>query len=115
MQSTRRSAGARLAIAVLAAGIVLLPAVPAAALSAAAPTAVTGPVTAVGTSSATVTGAVNPGGQATTWFVEYGTTTGYGSRTPSANGGSGSASVAVNAALSGLTAATTYHYRLVAT
>jgi hypothetical protein len=111
----RSSAAPRLAAA-LAAGFAFLPAATAAAaLSAAAPTAVTGPVNAVATTTASVTGSVNPGGQATSWFVEYGTSTSYGSKTASTNAGSGTASIAVTAPLSGLTAATTYHYRLVAT
>ena len=86
-----------------------------AAAIAAAPTAITGPVSAVGPTSATVSGTVNPGGQATTWLVEYGTSTSYGSQSASAGVGSGSANVAVSRALSGLAAGTTYHYRVVAT
>ena len=82
---------------------------------AAAPTAITGPVSAVGPTSATVSGTVNPGGQATTWYVEYGTGTSYGSQTASASAGSGSANVAVSRSLSGLASGTTYHYRVVAT
>jgi phosphodiesterase/alkaline phosphatase D-like protein len=76
---------------------------------------VTGPVTAVGPTTATVTGSVNPNGSTTTWHVEYGTTTSYGSHTTSQNAGSGTTSVAVSANLSGLKPGTTYHYRLVAT
>jgi hypothetical protein len=86
-----------------------------AAAIAAAPTAITGPVSAVGPTSATVSGTVNPGGQATTWYVEYGTSTSYGSQSSSASVGSGSANVAVSRALSGLASGTTYHYRVVAT
>ena len=82
---------------------------------AAAPTAITGPVSAVGPTSATVSGTVNPGGQATTWYVEYGTSTSYGSQSASASVGSGSANVAVSRSLSGLAAGSTYHYRVVAT
>jgi len=82
---------------------------------AATPTAITGPVSAVGPTSATVSGTVNPGGQATSWFVEYGTSTSYGSQSASANAGSGSANVAVSRSLSGLAAGTSYHYRVVAT
>ena len=70
---------------------------------------------AVGPTSATVSGTVNPGGQATTWYVEYGTSTSYGSQSASASVGSGSANVAVSRSLSGLAAGTTYHYRVVAT
>ena len=86
-----------------------------AAAIAAAPTAITGPVSAVGPTSATVSGTVNPGAQATTWHVEYGTSTSYGSQSASASVGSGSANVAVTRALAGLAAGTTYHYRVVAT
>ncbi len=82
---------------------------------AAAPSATTGPTTAVGSTSATVTGSVAPGGQATTWDVEYGTSTSYGSKTASKSAGSGTAAVDVSAALTGLKAGTTYHYRVVAT
>ena len=87
----------------------------AAGASAAAPTAITGPVTAVGATTATATGTVNPGGVATTWQVEYGTSTTYGSVTPSIRAGSGTANSAVSASLTGLTEGTTYHYRVVAT
>ena len=83
--------------------------------SAAAPTAITGPVTAVGATTATATGTVNPGGVATTWHVEYGTTTAYGSNSASASAGSGTANTAVSVSLTGLAQGTTYHYRVVAT
>ena len=82
---------------------------------AAAPTAITGPVSAVGTTSATATGTVNPSGQATSWYFEFGTSTSYGRRTPSRGAGSGTSNVQVTGPLSGLTPGTTYHYRLVAT
>jgi phosphodiesterase/alkaline phosphatase D-like protein len=62
-----------------------------------------------------VSGTVNPGGQATTWHVEYGTSTSYGSQSASASVGSGSTNVAVSRALSGLASGATYHYRVVAT
>ena len=55
------------------------------ASTAAVPTAITGPVTAFGSTTATVSGTVNPGGQSTTWHVEYGTTTSYGSQTAGVN------------------------------
>ena len=82
--------------------------------AAAAPTAITGSVSAVGGTSATVNGTVNPGGVATDWWFEYGTSTSYGSKTATTAAGSGSANVSVSKALSGLSPATTYHYRLVA-
>src|SRR4051812_47224450 len=63
------------------------------AAAASAPTAVTGPVTASGSTSATVGGTVNPNGQATTWLVQYGRATSYGSptRPVQARGGKGGA------------------------
>ena len=81
----------------------------------AGPSATTGPATVVGSTSATVTGSVNPGGQATTWIVEYGTSTSYGSKTTAKSAGSGSSAVSISADLSGLHVGTTYHYRVVAT
>jgi hypothetical protein len=82
---------------------------------AATPSAITGPVTSVGPTTATATGTVNPNGQATTWHVEYGTSTSYGTKTANVSAGSGTANAAVSASLTGLTAGTTYHYRVVAT
>ena len=101
-----------LGIAVLASTIALAFA---GAAAAAAPSAITGPVTSVGPTTATATGTVNPGGQATTWYVEYGTSTSYGTKTANVSAGSGTANTAVSASLTGLTAGTTYHYRVVAT
>ena len=81
----------------------------------AAPGVTTGPTTAIGSTTATVTGSVDPEGQSTTWYVEYGTSISYGSKTSSASAGSGASSQAVSAGLSGLKTGTTYHYRVVAT
>jgi hypothetical protein len=82
---------------------------------AAAPTATTGPTTAAGATTATVTGTIDPGGQATTWYVEYGTSTSYGSKTSATSAGSGTSATAVSDNLTGLATGTTYHYRVVAT
>lgn len=68
-----------------------------------------------GANTATVNGTVNPEGADTQYFFEYGTTTSYGLTTPEQSAGSGVLDVPVQAVLSGLTASTTYHYRLVAT
>ena len=67
------------------------------------------------TSGATISGDVNPNGVTTSYRVEYGTTTAYGSQTTPVSAGSGSSAVAVNVPLVGLTSSTTYHARLVAT
>jgi hypothetical protein len=81
-----------------------------------APPAVsTGAADSIATSGATVMGTVNPGGAATTYQVEYGTTSSYGLTTAAADAGAGTDPVSVRVALGGLTADTTYHYRLVAT
>jgi hypothetical protein len=86
-----------------------------AALAQAAPTATTGDAGSVTTGSAAVTGTVNPGGDATTYQFEYGTSASYGLTTPAVDAGSGTADVPAKATLSSLTNNTTYHYRLVAT
>jgi hypothetical protein len=107
--------GTRRRLEAVVATVLVAGAVLAGAASAAAPTATTGPATAIGASTATVTGSVNPGGQSTTWYVEYGTSTSYGSKTSSVSAGSGSSAANVSANLTGLKDGTTYHYRVVAT
>ena len=64
---------------------------------------------------ATLGGTVNPNGQSTDWYVEYGTSTSYGTKTASTSAGSGTTSKTVSIAVSGLTSGKTYHFRLVAT
>jgi hypothetical protein len=106
-------AGTRFTVAAVAAA--LLTALPAGAAGEAAPTAITGAVTAVGPTTATVAGTVNPGGVSTTWYVDYGTSTSYGSKSASASAGAGTSDASVSASLTGLTPGTTYHYRVTAT
>lgn len=79
------------------------------------PQAETDPPSATAATSATLTGEVNPRGAPLTYHFEYGTTTGYGTSTAEQSGGAGSASEPVSATVSGLTAGTVYHYRIVAT
>jgi hypothetical protein len=78
------------------------------------PAATTGSATSVGVTTATLTGSVDPKGLTASWHFDYGTTTSYGSKTPSNSAGSASGAAAVSAAISGLAPATTYHFRLVA-
>jgi hypothetical protein len=85
------------------------------AAAASAPVAVTGAVTTFTETSATVSGTVNPNGQAATWYFDYGTSTSYGAKTPATGAGSGTTNTNVSATISGLTPGTTYHYRFVAT
>ena len=80
-----------------------------------APSATTEPATLVTSNSATLNGTVNPNGDSTTYYFEYGTTTSYGTTTTSASAGSDRTDVSVNADVSSLTPNTTYHFRIVAT
>ena len=93
--------------------VCLLLALPSVAL-AAAPAATTGAASGVTRSAATLSGAVDPNGTATTWYFEYGTTTAYGLQSAGGDAGAGDDPVGVSTAVSGLSAGTTYHYRLVA-
>jgi hypothetical protein len=81
------------------------------------PNAATGHVTAVLPTTVSVTGTVDAEGTATTWYYQYGlaTDSAYGSQTPSVSAGSGTGNVQVTAKFSGLTSATSYHFRIVAT
>ncbi len=66
--------------------------------------------------SATLRSAVNPAGADTTYRFEYGPTTGYGASVPvpDADIGAGGGDVPVVQHITGLQAATAYHYRVVA-
>ena len=79
-----------------------------------APAVVTGAAGALGPTSATVGGTVDPNGSSTGWWVEYGTSTSYGSRTDTQSAGAGASPVGVSVRLTGLRAGVTYHFRLVA-
>jgi hypothetical protein len=79
------------------------------------PNATTGAASAVTSSAATISGTVAPNGVATTYHVEFGTTTAYGQSTAPVSAGSGTSAVAVSATLAGLRSDNVYHYRLVAT
>jgi trimeric autotransporter adhesin len=79
-----------------------------------APKVTTGAASGTSAKAATVNGTINPNGAATTYWFQYGTTTGYGLQTGSHSAGGGTSDQHVSAILSGLVAGTTYHYRLVA-
>jgi alpha-tubulin suppressor-like RCC1 family protein len=79
----------------------------------AAPIAATRGPSAVGASQATLHGYVSPRGLATSYWFEYGTTTGYGSRAPLPEGSVGTNGQQVSATV-GLQPQSAYHYRLVA-
>ena len=78
------------------------------------PAAATGPTSALGANSATVTGIVNPNNQATTWFFQYGATTAYGASTNPETIVATKLVLPVSAQLSQLQSGATFHYRIVA-
>src|SRR5207237_5881878 len=75
---------------------------------------VTGPSSSVGSSTATVSGTINPEGAAVKVSFDYGTTTAYGQSTAAQSTGVSNASTPFSAELTGLPAGTTIHYRAVA-
>jgi phosphodiesterase/alkaline phosphatase D-like protein len=81
----------------------------------AAPTVTTGLPTSVGSTTATLSGTVNPNGVATTFVFEFGTSTAFGSITTPTSAGAGTNPVNLTANMSGLAPNTTYYYRVVAT
>jgi phosphodiesterase/alkaline phosphatase D-like protein len=84
-----------------------------------APTVVTGAASSLTQTSATLNATVNPNGGEVgvgECKLEYGTTITYGHEAPcSPSPGSGNSAVAVSASVMGLSANTTYHFRIVAT
>jgi hypothetical protein len=80
------------------------------------PIATTLDATAIGSSTATLNGTVNPQGANTSVTFQYGTTTGYGSTaTVTGSPFTGSSGTSVSAALTGLLPGTLYHYQVLAT
>jgi phosphodiesterase/alkaline phosphatase D-like protein len=75
----------------------------------------TGPAKHVTSTSATLTGTVNPNGSATSCHFEYGQSRHYGASTPDQSVGSQNRSENVSARVSGLAPKTAYHYQLVCT
>lgn len=82
---------------------------------AAAPSVSSRAATAVTGNGATLNASVNPRSLATTVYFEYGTSTSYGTRTPTVGIGSGGSSVVTSAPIAGLRPNTRYNYRAVAT
>ncbi len=79
-----------------------------------APTVTTGGVVHTTYSTSILTGYVDDHGQLTNFVFEYGPNASYGLQTPLAPAGSGTSSVKVSQAITGLRPDTTYHYRIVA-
>ena len=78
------------------------------------PVAALAPATMILRTSATLNGTVDPAGKSTSYRFQYGTTTAYGASVVG-DVGAGTGPQPVSAALSGLAASTTYHFRLIAT
>jgi plastocyanin len=79
------------------------------------PSATTEAATALAEEGATLNGSVNPHGQPTEYFFQYGPTSSYGKETAPQSAGSGTTNVHELASVTGLAAGTTYHFELVAT
>ena len=79
------------------------------------PRVTTGSAEGIGPDSATLTGAVAPNGQTTTYRFEYGSSTGYGSRTADAPLAASLEPTSVAIPVGGLQPDTQYHFRLMAT
>jgi hypothetical protein len=72
------------------------------------------PASNIAATSATLTGNVTPAPTQTQWYFDWGTTTGYGEATPAQSIDSAAGATGITADINGLTAATEYHFRLVA-
>jgi len=80
-----------------------------------APGATTSAPTRISHTGATLNGAILRKGESVSYYFEYGPTTAYGQQTPTSTSPPGTEPYAISAELTGLTATTAYHYRLVAT
>jgi len=78
------------------------------------PDVLTGGTAQVGATSAILTGEVNPHGQQTNFWFQYGLGTAYGYQTFPQTVAAGAALVPVSVALQGIAPLTVFHYRLVA-
>src|SRR3954453_22617664 len=112
MQNAAMSTTRRSRLAVLAACGVLR-AVPAAASADTTGATLPPDTTLISDSYALISGTLNPGGQASAYWFEWGRTTTYGQGTPITQAGNGTADVPVDYSLDSLKPATTYHYRLI--
>src|SRR4029077_9997285 len=78
------------------------------------PVVITNPASYIASFSARLNGSVDPHGLTTTVYFQYGTTTSYG-LTTAIQSKTGNTYQNVSANIGGLTASTTYHFRIVAT
>ncbi len=73
----------------------------------------TGSALQITAATAVLSGTVYPNGNPALYYFQYGTSTAYTARTPTQSAGSGRSGVHVLAGVTGLAAATRYHFRLV--
>jgi phosphodiesterase/alkaline phosphatase D-like protein len=85
------------------------------ALAASSPAVTTRAASSIKQESAVLNGTINPNGAPTSYFFQWGLTTGYGATGALRSAGSGTKAVNVKETASGLIPGTTYHYRLLAT
>lgn len=111
-QAIRRKAVALKRKIVLALAVLAGTATTAAAAS--SPSVKTGPATNIKETSAVLNGTINPDGQSTKYWVEWGLTTAYGSKSSVHTLKSGTKAVSVHLTASGLSPDVQYHYRLFA-
>lgn len=78
------------------------------------PEVVTGGTNTATTTTVNVEGTVDPNGEASTWYFEYGTTKALGTKSSTAVTGTGTTPEAKTKSLSGLTSGTKYFYRIAA-
>ena len=107
MRSPRRPLAA-----LLLAALTLVPATTAGADSDHAPTGATGAATSITDRSAILTAQVQPQGETTSYWFEYGATTSYGQTTATRSISKNAGLTAVSVAIDGLTPGTPYHVRV---
>ncbi len=78
------------------------------------PAATTGAASAVGQTTATLAGVVNPGDAPTSWYFRYGPTSAFAGSSPAQALAPSLASAPIAATIAGLAPGTTYHYELIA-
>jgi hypothetical protein len=84
------------------------------ALASSSPAVKTGSVTKITQTSGVLNATVNPNGSATTYYFEWGLTSGYGATSHPHSAGSGTKASSVHATAAALIPGTVYHYRIVA-
>jgi phosphodiesterase/alkaline phosphatase D-like protein len=78
------------------------------------PGAVTGTATDVGSTTARINGVIDTNGATTSWYVQYGTSTNYASKTNAGSVPNSATPVPVSTTISGLAPLTLFHYRIIA-